>query len=112
MPNHSEVVTQEKLQGFFTDCYKAHLIITEPKAALIRAQRDEEHYYFTVGEYAYNLYFDISKVNGDDINKIAKSFMVTNPKILVKTETGRYQGLADNNFFEVKISGVPDESAA
>lgn len=29
----------------------------------------------------------------------------------LKTDTGSYVGLADNNFFEVKISGVPDEKA-
>ncbi|MDD3269697.1 MAG: hypothetical protein PHX14_10275 [Syntrophomonadaceae bacterium] len=30
----------------------------------------------------------------------------------VKIDSGRYVGLADSNFFEVKISGVPDEIAA
>jgi len=30
----------------------------------------------------------------------------------LKTDSGRYVGLADNNFFEVKISGVPDDIAA
>jgi len=30
----------------------------------------------------------------------------------LKTDTGRYVGLADNNFFEVIISGVPEKNAA
>lgn len=29
-----------------------------------------------------------------------------------KTDTGSYVGLADNNFFEVKISGIPDDDKA
>lgn len=29
-----------------------------------------------------------------------------------KIDTGRYQGQADSNFIEIKISGVPDELAA
>ncbi|MDD3894151.1 MAG: hypothetical protein PHU36_03910 [Syntrophomonadaceae bacterium] len=51
----------------------------------------------------------------NDFDEIIKSF--TAMKALppetseVKTDTGRYVGLADNNFFEVKISGVPDEKA-
>ena len=28
-----------------------------------------------------------------------------------KTDSGRYQGQADSNFIEIKISGVPDEKA-
>jgi len=32
------------------------------------------------------------------------------PEVII--DTGRYVGLADNNFFEVKISGVPDKIAA
>jgi hypothetical protein len=32
----------------------------------------------------------------------------TNSALITKTDTGRYQGLADNNFFEVNISGVPE----
>lgn len=32
-------------------------------------------------------------------------------KVEVKTDSGRYQGQADNNFIEIKISGVPDEKA-
>jgi len=39
-----------------------------------------------------------------------KEAMAVTPE--VKTDTGRYVGLADNNFFEVKISGVPDNIAA
>ncbi len=30
----------------------------------------------------------------------------------IKTDTGRYQGQADSNFIEIKISGVPDAVAA
>lgn len=34
------------------------------------------------------------------------------PLIEIKTDSGRYQGLADNNFIEIKISGVPDEKSS
>lgn len=46
----------------------------------------------------------------DQIIKTFKVKEVTPPEL--KTDSGRYVGLADNNFFEVKISGVPDEKAA
>lgn len=46
----------------------------------------------------------------DQIIKTFKVKEITPPEL--KTDSGRYVGLADNNFFEVKISGVPDEKAA
>ncbi len=46
----------------------------------------------------------------DELIKTFKVKEVTAP--VLKTDSGRYVGLADNNFFEVKISGVPDEKAA
>lgn len=47
----------------------------------------------------------------DLIIKSFKTFPPASQASEIKTDTGRYVGLADNNFFEVKISGVPDEKA-
>lgn len=48
----------------------------------------------------------------EDFAEIIKTFKTMDTLAAeVKTDTGRYVGLADNNFFEVKISGVPDEKA-
>lgn len=46
----------------------------------------------------------------DELIKSFKIKEVAAPEL--KTDSGRYVGLADNNFFEIKISGVPDEKAA
>ncbi|GEM_PF-235082 len=49
-----------------------------------------------------------------DFDQIIKSFKTFPPAIQasdVKTDTGRYVGLADNNFFEVKINGMPEDKA-
>jgi hypothetical protein len=45
-----------------------------------------------------------------EIIKTFKTIPILQPEM--KTDSGRYIGQADNNFFEVKISGVPDEKAS
>lgn len=48
-----------------------------------------------------------------DFAEIIKTFKTMDaPAPELKTNTGTYVGLADNNFFEVKISGVPDDKAS
>ncbi len=47
----------------------------------------------------------------DLVIKSFKTFSPVNQASDVKTDTGRYVGLADNNFFEVKISGVPEDKS-
>ncbi|MEN6324727.1 MAG: hypothetical protein ABFD18_00750 [Syntrophomonas sp.] len=54
--------------------------------------------------------FRILENQADQLIKTFKIKEVTTPEL--KTDSGRYVGLADNNFFEIKISGVPDEKAA
>lgn len=46
----------------------------------------------------------------EEIIKTFKAKEILAPEVSI--DTGRYVGLADNNFFEVKISGVPDELAS
>lgn len=60
-----------------------------------------------------------SQNNADEESMIiAKSFKIKSEENIrekntnnSKTDSGRYQGQADNNFIEIKISGVPDDKA-
>jgi hypothetical protein len=77
-PNHSELVSSEKIDGLASEAYKVILKLSQPAASQNQSTKNEVHFYFLLKDKneSYDLFFDKDKVDDNTALAIAKSLRV------------------------------------